>query len=250
MTRIILSGCNGKMGRVVTACVDGRDDCKIVAGVDLNAVMLADYPVYTDLHDITQEADVIIDFSRPTALSGIISFAADKGLACVLATTGYDERQTELIRSAAEKLPVFFSFNMSLGINLLIELAKKATAVLGDSFDIEIVEAHHNQKVDAPSGTAVMLANAVNDSLSEPYELTYDRHSLHEARQKKEIGMHSVRGGTIVGEHEVIFAGRDEVVKLSHSAHSKEIFAVGAVKAAIFVAKRPAGLYSMSDMLK
>lgn len=238
------------MGRFVTACVDGRDDCAIVAGVDLNAVMLADYPVYTDFADITQEADVIIDFSRPTALNGILSFAADRHVACVLASTGYDARQIERIRDAAQSTPIFFSFNMSLGINLLTELAKKATAVLGDSFDIEIVEAHHNQKVDAPSGTAVMLADAIQSALPEPYERVYDRHSVHEPRGKAEIGIHSVRGGTIVGEHEIIFAGRDEVVRLSHSAYSKEVFAVGAVKAAVFVSDKQAGLYSMADMLK
>ena len=168
----------------------------------------------------------------------------------VLCSTGYSAEQTAQIKAAAQQYPIFFSFNMSLGINLLIELAKKATCILSDSFDIEIVEAHHNQKLDAPSGTAVMIANGIEDALNEDYALVYDRHERREKRPKKEIGMHAIRGGTIVGEHTVLFAGHDEVLKISHSAQSKEVFAVGAIRAALYMVGRPAGLYAMSDLMK
>ena len=249
MKRIILSGCNGKMGKFITDIVDSRDDCEIVAGVDKDAVMLSNYPVFSAFSDIKCEADVIIDFSHPSVLSSLLSYVHDTKTPAVIATTGFDEKQTEMIKEAAKTRPIFFSFNMTLGINLLADLLKKATAVLADSFDIEIIEAHHNQKIDAPSGTAIMLANAINEQLDKSYELKYDRHSVREKRPKKEIGMHAVRGGTIVGEHEVIFAGRDEIITLSHSARSKEVFAVGAVKAAVFMVGKEAGMYSMTDLI-
>ena len=249
MTRIILSGCNGKMGKFITDIVDSRDDCEIVAGVDKDAVMLSSYPVFSAFSDIKCEADVIIDFSHPSVLSSLLSYVHDTNTPAVIATTGFDEKQTEMIKETAKTRPIFFSFNMTLGINLLADLLKKATAVLADSFDIEIIEAHHNQKIDAPSGTAIMLANAINEQLEETYELKYDRHSVREKRPKKEIGMHAVRGGTIVGEHEVIFAGRDEIITLSHSARSKEVFAVGAVKAAVFIVGKGEGMYSMTDLI-
>lgn len=249
MTRIILSGCNGRMGHFITEIVDSRDDCEIVAGVDKDTVMLSSYPVFSAFSDIKCEADVIIDFSHPSVLNSLLSFVADTGIPAVIATTGFDEKQTALIKQAAESRPIFFSFNMSLGINLLADLVKKATSVLADGFDIEIIEAHHNQKIDAPSGTAIMLANAVNGQLDESYPLEYDRHSKREKRPKKQIGMHSIRGGTIVGEHEVIFAGKDEIITLSHSARSKEVFAVGAVRAAVFMVGKKPGMYSMTDLV-
>ena len=249
MLRIILSGCNGKMGRVITACADEREDCEIVAGVDVDPVMLSHYPVFRSFADIHVDADVIIDFSHPSALPGLLGHLADTHLPAVIATTGFDEAQTALIRTAALTSPVFFSFNMSLGVNLLLDLVKKAAAVLGDSFDIEIIEAHHNQKIDAPSGTALMIADAVNSALNEPCRFEYDRHSRRGKREKREIGIHAVRGGTIVGEHEVLFAGRDELVTISHSARSKEIFAVGALEAAHFLFGKPSGLYTMSDLV-
>ncbi len=249
MVNIILSGCCGKMGRVISNCVALRDDCRIVAGVDLVADDQADFPIVTRFCDITTEADVIIDFSHPSALDGLLDYAESRSIAVVLATTGYSDAQVAKIKEYADRTPLFFSFNMSLGINLMVELVKKATCILSDGFDIEIVEAHHNQKLDAPSGTAVMLASAVQSALSEEYSLTYDRHSERKKRDTKEIGIHSIRGGTIVGEHSVIFAGHDEVFKLSHSAGSKEIFAVGALKAALFIVGKPVGLYSMSDMV-
>lgn len=241
MTRIILSGCSGKMGQAITACVDEREDCEIVAGVDISGAMLSRYPVFTSFADVTAEADVIIDFSHPSLLSDLLAFAKERGLPAVISTTGFNDEQVAEIKEASGELAIFFSFNMSLGINLLVELSKKAAAVLGDTFDIEIVEAHHSLKLDAPSGTAIMLADGIQESLPEPYALTYNRHDRRMQRPKKEIGMHSIRGGTIVGEHQVIFAGRDEVVTLSHSARSKAVFAAGAVNAGVFLAGRGRG---------
>lgn len=249
MTKIILCGANGKMGHVIQSVVAGRDDCEIVAGVDINTES-SGFPVYSTFGEIKETADVIIDFSNPALLDSMLAFSEDKKIPVVIATTGYDDKQKKQIEKASEKCAVFFTYNMSMGINLLANLAKKATEVLGSDFDIEIVEKHHNQKIDAPSGTALMLADAICEEIDEPVKYEYDRHSKREKRTKNEIGMHSVRGGTIVGEHEIIFAGRDEIITLSHSARSKEIFAVGAVNAAVFMAGKSNGLYSMKDMIK
>lgn len=249
MIRIMLCGANGKMGHVIDSCVKARDDVKIVCGVDLNNTVYSDFPVVKNIGEFQDEVDVIIDFSHPLALDGILSYAVERQVPVVAATTGYSNEQIEKIRATAEKIPIFFTFNMSLGINLLMDLAKRATMILGDQFDIEIIEKHHNQKIDAPSGTAIMLANSINEAAGERYQYEYDRHSKRQKRNKNEIGVHAVRGGTIVGEHEVIFAGRDEIVTLSHSAMSKEIFAVGALKASIFLKDQKAGIYDMSNML-
>jgi len=248
MTNIILSGCNGHMGRVITSCADGQEDLCIVAGADLDGVMLSHFPVFTSLGAIHYEADVLIDFSHASALDGILKYARDNKIALVLCSTGYSAEQRLQIEQAAAELPLFFSFNMSLGVSLLAELCKKAAAVL-EGFDVEIVEKHHNQKLDAPSGTAVMLAEAVNEGRDEPLNQIYDRSQVRQKRLPDEIGMHSIRGGTIVGEHDIIFAGRDEIVTLSHSARSKEIFAVGALRAARFMAGKPSGLYTMKDLI-
>lgn len=248
MTKILLSGCFGKMGRVIADVVSRREDAVISAGVDLSDGS-ADFPTYHTLDEVTEPVDAIIDFSHPSALEGLLAFAREKRVPAVLATTGYSDAQIEKIKAASGETPLFFSFNMSLGINLLVELSKKAVSILGDGFDIEIVEAHHNQKIDAPSGTAVMLADGINEALGEPYSLIYDRHDRRKKREKKEIGMHAIRGGTIVGEHQVIFAGRDEIITLSHSARSKEVFAVGAVSAAVFMHGKPSGLYNMKDLI-
>ena len=237
------------MGRVIRSCVEKRDDCKIVAGVDPVNDAQADFPVFSNCYDIDIDADVIIDFSHPSALDNLLDYAEKKGVALVLATTGYSDEQVKKIHEYSKRIPLFFSFNMSLGINLMVELVKKATCILSDGFDIEVVEAHHNQKLDAPSGTAIMLTNAIQSALNDDYNINYDRHSTRNKRDPKEIGVHSIRGGTIVGEHSVIFAGHDEIFKLSHSAGSKEIFAVGSLKAALFVVGKPVGLYSMSDMM-
>lgn len=249
MVRIILSGANGKMGKVIQSVVSGRDNCEIVAGVDINTESNG-FPVYSSFEEIKEDADVIIDFSNPALLNSLLYYSEKKSIPVVIATTGYDDSQKKQIEEAAKKTAVFFTYNMSLGINLLANLAKKAVEVLGDEFDIEIIEKHHNQKIDAPSGTALMLADAICEEIQKPMKYEYDRHSKREKRTKNEIGMHAVRGGTIVGEHEIIFAGRDEIITLSHSARSKEIFAVGAVNAAIFMADKKSGMYSMKEMIE
>lgn len=250
MTRIILCGANGKMGKVIQSVVNARENCEIVAGVDFNTES-STFPVYKTLDEIKEDADVIIDFSNPALLKSLLDYSVSKKIPVVIATTGYDENQKEMIQKASKDTPVFFTYNMSMGINLLANLAKKAVSVLGNDFDIEIVEKHHNQKIDAPSGTALMLADAMCEEIDSPMTYEYDRHSKREKRTKNEIGMHAVRGGTIVGEHDIIFAGRDEIITLSHSARSKEIFAVGAVNAALFMAdNKTAGMYSMKEMIK
>lgn len=237
------------MGRVITACVEKRNDCQIVAGIDLNTDASLGYPVYDSFDRISEEADVIIDFSHPSVLDKLLAYAKAKKLPLVLATTGFSASQTELIKASAKDIPLFFTFNMSLGINLLVALSKKAAAVLEGNFDIEIVEKHHNQKLDAPSGTAIMLAEAINAILDDKMMYEYDRHSKREKRPQNEIGIHSIRGGNIVGEHEVIFAGHDEVITLSHQATSKEVFAVGAIKAALYMNGKAAGLYDMNNVI-
>lgn len=250
MKKIIICGCQGKMGHVLESCIAERDDCEVIAGFDIATEPKKPYPVFSHFADCTVDADVIIDFSNPASLEQLLDFAISRKLPLIIATTGYNEAQIAAIHKAAETIPVFFSFNMSLGVNLLAELAKKAAAFLGGQFDIEIVEKHHNRKVDAPSGTALMLADAINSVLEQPYSYTYDRHSVRRKREKSEIGISSVRGGTIVGEHEIIFAGRDEIIELKHTAMSREIFAVGAVNAAVYLADSfVPRIYTMSDLL-
>lgn len=250
MVNVTVSGANGKMGKVIASVISERDDCKVISGIDIVASEGGAFPVYSKPMELPEKPDVIIDFTHPSALNDLLEYCLSTGTAAVLATTGYNENEIEKIKKAAEQIPIFFTFNMSLGINLLSKLAKTAAEVLGGQFDIEIVEKHHNQKIDAPSGTAIMLANAVNETLDNKYQYVYDRHSQRKKRSKNEIGMHSIRGGTIVGEHEIIFAGRDEVITLSHSAASKEVFAVGAVNAAVFLAGKSAGLYDMASLIE
>lgn len=249
MTNIAICGANGKMGRTIYNCIKDRDDCKVIAGIDLYTEQYADFPVVDSPSKLEVKPDVIIDFSNPASLRGLLDYCLSTGTPVVVASTGYSDEQIAEIKSAAEQIPVFFTFNMSLGINLLVQLAKKAAEVLGDRFDIEIVEKHHNQKLDAPSGTAIMLADAINSTLDNSKHYVYDRHSRRQKREKSEIGMHAIRGGTIVGEHDVIFAGNDEVITLSHSAASKTVFAEGSVKAAIFLKDKPAGLYDMQMLI-
>ena len=250
MIKMIVSGCCGAMGRVITARAGLRDGCAVVAGIDLRAEENGRFPVYASPAEVREDADVLVDFSHPSLLSPLLAFAQQRGIPAVLCTTGYTAEQVEEIRRASQRLAVFYSRNMSLGINLLIELSKKAAQVLGPSFDIEIVEKHHNQKIDAPSGTALMIADGISGVMDHPMHYQYDRHSQRKKRDPAEIGIHSVRGGTIVGEHEVIFAGPQEVLVLSHSAQSKEVFANGALNAAAYLAGKPAGLYDMSDLLR
>ncbi len=250
MIKTAITGANGKMGKVLTSIISGREDCSICGGIDINTDKNGLFPIVSEPSQLPEKPDVIIDFSHPSALDMLLEYCLSTGTPVVIATTGFSDEQIAKIKAAAEQIPVFFSFNMSLGINLLASLAKTAAKLLGGQFDIEIVEKHHNQKIDAPSGTAIMLGNAVNSALDEKYHFEYDRHSKRMKRDKYEIGMHAIRGGTIVGEHDVIFAGRDEVITLSHSAASKEVFAVGAVNAAVFLAKQSAGLYDMSDVIE
>ncbi len=249
MTNIAICGANGKMGKTIYNCIKERDDCEVVAGIDMYTEQYADFPIVETPRQLPVKPDVIIDFSNPAGLDGLLEYCLSTGTPIVIGSTGYNEAQTAKIKSAANQVPVFFTFNMSLGVNLLVQLAKKAASILGDQFDIEIVEKHHNQKVDAPSGTAIMLADAINETLDNSRHFVYDRHSRRQKREKTEIGMHSIRGGTIVGEHDVIFAGHDEVLTLSHSAASKSVFAEGAINAALFLKDQPAGLYDMSKLV-
>lgn len=248
MTKIILNGCNGKMGLAVSRLVAERDDCEIVAGVDLKTDVQREFPVFGNINEV-KDGDVIIDFSHPSCLGSLLEYAVTTKTPIVVATTGLSDADIENVRSASKAVPVFFTFNMSLGINLLVELSKTASKVLGDRFDIEIIEKHHNQKIDAPSGTAIMLANAINEVNDGKYVYEYNRQAKREKRDAKEIGIHAIRGGNIVGEHEVIFAGHDEVISLSHSAGSKEVFAAGAVNAAVFISGNTPGLYDMKDLI-
>lgn len=249
MINIILNGCNGKMGQVISRLVEENDACRIAAGFDIYDSGKNSYPVFTDPALYTGEADVVIDFSHPDSFENIINYCKARALPIIVATTGLSNQQKNIMEAASKDIPVFFSANMSLGINLLIDLAKKATKLLSESFDIEIIEKHHNQKIDAPSGTALAIADAISEDMQGDAEYVYDRHTSRKKRKKSEIGIHAVRGGTIVGEHSVIFAGTDEVIELKHSAASKEIFAVGAIKAAVFMAGKNPGMYCMNDLI-
>lgn len=250
MINVMLSGCNGKMGRVLSSLLANDGEAKVICGFDINTDAGEGYPVYDNLDNVTEKVDVVIDFSHPNSLPSIISYCQKNTIPVVVATTGLSDEQKADIVKLSENVPVFFTFNMSLGINLLVNLVKKATSILEDNFDIEIVEKHHNQKIDAPSGTAIMIADAIKDTMKNTPELVYDRHSVREKRKKNEIGMHAIRGGTIVGEHSVIFAGKDEVLELKHEAHSKEVFAVGAIKAAKFLIGKGAGMYDMANLIE
>lgn len=245
--KILICGACGAMGRAVAA-VAREYGHEPVAGVDKAAADVG-FPVYADISEVKEEFDCIIDFSHSSLLKSIIDRAVEAKKPAVIATTGISDEQIEYMRAASAKVPVFFSYNMSFGVNVLASLAKKAAAALYDAFDIEILEMHHNRKLDAPSGTAILLADAIADSLPEPPVFVYDRHSRRQKRDKKEIGISSVRGGTIVGEHEIIFAGKDEVVTLKHSALSRDVFAVGAIKAAQFLSAKESGMYSMDDLV-
>ncbi len=250
MTEIAITGACGKMGRVIAELINNRTDCHVCGGIDIQPLQYGDFPVVKKVFELPQKPDVIIDFSHPSALDDILSYCKMKNVPAVIATTGYTDEQIMEIKSAASQIPLFFTFNMSLGINLLADLAKRAAAILGDQFDVEILEKHHNLKKDAPSGTAIMLAEEINGVYGNQKKYVYDRHNVRKAREKEEIGISSVRGGTIVGEHDIIFAGHDEVITLSHSAQSKEVFAVGAVNAAVFLKNKAAGLYDMNDLIE
>lgn len=251
MTRIIMCGCNGKMGRVISQLVKEDKTAEIVAGVDISGEQLDTYPVFNRITECDVKADAVIDFSSPLALDDILSVGIEKNLPLVLCTTGYSEEELAKIKEASTKVAILRSANMSIGINLLLGLVQAAARVLSDAdFDIELVEKHHNQKVDAPSGTALALADAINEALNKEYYYKYDRSLERVKRDKKEIGISAVRGGNIVGEHEVIFAGTDEVIEFKHTAYSKAVFGKGAVSAAKYLAGKPAGMYSMKDVVE
>ncbi len=249
MTNIILCGANGRMGRAISEKAEKSETCRIVAGIDINDFCQNPYPVFTEIEKCDVDADVIVDFSHPSAFGGVLAFAKSRKLPLIVATTGLSAEQKEQLFAAKSEIPVFYSANMSLGVNLLINLCKKTAAVLDGKFDIEIIEKHHRTKLDAPSGTALAIADGIGEVLKNAPEYTYDRHSVRRERGKNEIGIHSVRGGSIVGEHEVIFAGADEIISLSHSATSREVFASGALCAAEFMKGKPKGLYNMDDLI-
>lgn len=251
MVRLIMHGCNGKMGQVITKIVKEDKNAEIVAGVDKYQGISNEYPVFDCIDNCDVQADVVIDFSNAAAVDGLLDYCVGKAIPVVLCTTGLSEEQLEKVKTASEKVAVLKSANMSLGINMLLKLLQDATKVLAPAgYDIEIVEKHHNQKVDAPSGTALALADSINEAMDNEYDYKYDRSQERKKRDKKEIGISAVRGGTIVGEHEVIYAGEDEVIEFKHTAYSKAVFAKGAVEAAKFLKGKGPGMYGMQDVIQ
>lgn len=250
MIRVIMHGCNGKMGQVISGLVAADPAVEMVAGIDVWDDGHNTYPVFADINDCDVEADCLIDFSTASAVEKMLDYCVAKKLPCVLCTTGLSEEQLQKMKEASESTAILKSANMSLGINLLLKMLKEAAGVLAPAgFDMEIVEKHHNLKVDAPSGTALALADSINEEFNNEYEYVYDRSSRREKRPAKEIGISAVRGGTIVGDHDVIFAGADEVITFSHTAYSKAVFGKGAVQAAKFLAGKDAGMYNMGDVI-
>ena len=250
MVRIIMHGCNGKMGQVITGLVADDPNAQIVAGIDIADNRDNGYPVFTDIKKCDVAADVIVDFAAAAAVDALLDYSVEKQIPVVLCTTGLSDEQLARVKESSKKVAILKSANMSLGINTLMKLLKDAANVFAPAgYDIEIVEKHHNQKVDAPSGTAIALADSINEARGGEYEYVYDRSQVRKKRDKKELGISAVRGGTIVGEHEVIFAGIDEVIEFKHTAYSKAIFGKGAVEAAKFIAGKPAGRYDMSDVI-
>lgn len=251
MTNIILQGIGGRMGRALLEKIAARDDCRVVAGIDQQSGQIGEIPVYASLDDLPASArGVVIDFSSPAGAAAAARYGAEHGLPCVLCSTGLSKEQEAEIEAASERVAIFRSANMSLGINVLIELCKRAQALLGAEFDIEIVEKHHRNKLDAPSGTALMIADAINAQAGGAYEYVYDRHDVRQKRGAQELGIASVRGGGIVGDHDVLFCGPEEVLTIAHTAQSRGVFADGAVQAALFLDGQAAGYYTMSDLLR
>lgn len=251
MIKLIMHGCNGKMGQVISKIVKEDSGAEIVAGVDSYLGVENEYPVFESIEKCDVEADAIIDFSNASAVDGLLDYCVEKQIPVVLCTTGLSEEQLQKVKEASKKVAVLKSANMSLGINLLMKLLQDAAKVLGTAgYDIEIVEKHHNQKVDAPSGTALALADSINDAMDDAYTYVYDRSQVRQKRDKKELGISAVRGGTIVGEHEVFFAGEDEVIEFKHTAYSKAVFGKGAVEAGKFLKGKGPGLYDMKDVIQ
>lgn len=251
MVKVLMNGCNGRMGRVITGLVKEDAQIEIAAGADTYQEIQNDYPVFASISECDVAVDVVIDFSTAAALDSVLDYCVEKQVPAVLCSTGYSEEQLEKIRQASDKTAILKSANMSMGINLLLKLLKDAAKVLAPAgYDIELAERHHNQKLDAPSGTALALADSINDALGGEYHYVYDRSQTRGKRDKKEIGISALRGGTIVGEHEVIFAGTDEVIEFKHTAFSRSVFGKGAVEAAKFLAGKPAGMYDMGDVIQ
>ncbi|MBE5841694.1 MAG: 4-hydroxy-tetrahydrodipicolinate reductase [Butyrivibrio sp.] len=250
MTKMIMHGCNGRMGHVIIDLVKEDPEIEVVAGVDAFGENSYDFPVFKSLAECNVDADVIVDFSNASAVDGLLDHCVAKGIPVVLCSTGLSDAQLSKVKEASSKIAVLKSANMSVGVNALLKVLKEVSPLFAAAgFDIEIVEKHHNQKLDAPSGTAIALADSINESLNNEYEYVYDRSTRREKRPVKEIGISAVRGGTIVGDHDVIFAGHDEVVTLSHRAYSRAIFGKGAIEAAKYLAGKTAGMYDMSDVL-
>ena len=250
MVRVIMNGCNGKMGQVITGIIAEDAQAEIVAGIDVYDGIKNPYPVFSNIADCNVDADVIIDFSNAKAIDGLWDYVEAKKMPVVLCTTGLSEEQLQRVEKVSKEVAVLKSANMSLGINTIMKLLQQAVQVFAPAgYDVEIVEKHHNQKLDAPSGTAIALADSMNEVMDHQYEYIYDRSQRRQKRDAKELGISAVRGGTIVGEHEVIFAGTDEVIEIKHTAYSKAVFAKGAVEAAKFLAGKPAGLYDMSHVI-
>ena len=245
--KVIINGYSGTMGQVLTKCVADDEELELVAGISPKHHDVDGFNTYSSFADVKEDSDVVKDFSNPLALDGILEYCLKTKTPVVLATTGYNDEEMEKIHEAAKQIPVFLSFNMSLGVNILLKLVKEAAKNLAN-FDIEIIEKHHNKKVDSPSGTAVMIANAVKE-IREQSEFIYGRHGRTGKRQQNEVGIHAVRGGTIVGEHSAIFAGNDEILEINHSARSKNVFAEGAIAAAKYLVNQEPGFYNMDDML-
>lgn len=251
MVKILMHGCNGKMGRMITEIVKNEEDAVIAAGVDKFTGIPNDYPVFEKIAQCDVDVDVVIDFSNAGAVDELLDYCVKKSLPVVLCTTGLSDEQLKKVDECSEKIAVLKSANMSMGINLLLKLLKDAAKVLAPAgYDIELVEKHHNQKLDAPSGTALALADSINEAMGNEYEYVYDRSQVRKKRDAKEIGISAVRAGTIVGEHEVIFAGTDEVIEFKHTAYSRSVFAKGAVEAGKFLAGQPAGMYDMGDVIQ
>lgn len=250
MTKMIMHGCNGRMGHMIIDLVKDDKNIEVVAGVDAFGESSYDFPVFKSLSECNTEADVIVDFSSASAVDGLLDYCVSKKVPVVLCSTGLSPEQLEKVKEASKSVAVLKSANMSYGVNVLLKVLREVSPLFAEAgFDIEIIEKHHNQKLDAPSGTAIALADAINDSFDDKYDYVYDRSTRREKRPKKEIGISAVRGGTIVGDHDVIFAGLDEVVTFSHRAYSRAVFGKGAIEAAKFLAGKAAGMYDMADVL-
>lgn len=251
MVKVAINGYLGAMGQVIAEEIKKDEKMSLVAGIDTEYIEndKNNITVYDDIFNLKENVDLIIDFSHPSSLDPMLKYAVDNNISLVIGTTGLEKNDIEKMNDASNKIAIFYSANMSLGVNLLLSLVKKSASVLGDNFDIEIIEKHHNKKIDAPSGTAYMIADSINEAFNKPKNYVFNRQDKSERRSKDEIGIHSIRGGTIVGEHTTIFAGPDEVIEISHNASSKRVFAQGALKAGTFIIQKNNGFYNMNHLI-